>query len=572
MMADSSAQADDHPAAQSDFEKYWALVSENPDDFASWESLIRTAEAAGGGISKDWPLDHGTNLRTVYDHFLSKFPLCFGYWKKYADAVLTLEGVEKAEAIYERAVLSIHNSVDFWTHFCLFKSEKCQDEEEVRGVFERAAAAVGFDFLSHPFWDKYIDFEETKQHPERVIAILERIIRIPLHQYSRYFEKYSQLSVTRPVTELLPLEEIDQLQSEIRHDKATNGAEAPAGTTNDSDIEAELRQRIHSIKSAIYLQTQDAVHKRWVFESEIKRPYFHIKPLDEGQLQNWRKYLDFEETADESDLTRVYILYERCLVACALYEEFWLRYVKFLVSKGDSEGARNAFIRASSIFLPPGRTEIRLAYAAFEEQHGRVAEAKELYVKQLESVAGHAETIYKYAHFLRRHSGYEAGLEFLNKSVAEATDEKLAGFLAATKAKYIYQTKADVDGARAVYVENASTGAALKYFVVNYFLFEVGLPGATSREHVDAAWQLVKQSEALNSDEKTVLGQKYADFCVEHLASIADANEIEQAVYQAYSSPAALAAAAAAGAAANGSGASSKKRSASVSDDNSGSP
>ncbi|KAI8846929.1 hypothetical protein BC829DRAFT_491006 [Chytridium lagenaria] len=40
---------------------------------------------------------------------------------------------------------------------------------------------------------------------------------------------------------------------------------------------------------------QEAVHKRWVFEAEIKRPYFHIKPLDDAQVANWRKYLDFEE-------------------------------------------------------------------------------------------------------------------------------------------------------------------------------------------------------------------------------------------------------------------------------------
>jgi pre-mRNA-processing factor 39 len=56
-------------------------------------------------------------------------------------------------------------------------------------VFERAAAAVGYDFLSHAFWDKYVEFEESKQYYDRVLALLERIIRIPLHQFARYFEK-----------------------------------------------------------------------------------------------------------------------------------------------------------------------------------------------------------------------------------------------------------------------------------------------------------------------------------------------------------------------------------------------
>jgi pre-mRNA-processing factor 39 len=113
-----------------------------------------------------------------------------------------------------------------------------------------------------------------------------------------------------------------------------------------------LRQKIHAIKSQIYTQTQEAVQKRWVYEAEIKRPYFHIKPLDETQLSNWRKYLEFEE--GEGDVARCYVLYERCMVACALYEEFWLKYVRYLQSKQDVEGTRNVFLRAASVYLPAG--------------------------------------------------------------------------------------------------------------------------------------------------------------------------------------------------------------------------
>lgn len=31
------------------------------------------------------------------------------------------------------------------------------------------------------------------------------------------------------------------------------------------------------------------------FEIAIRRPYFHVKPLDEAQLANWHRYLDFIE-------------------------------------------------------------------------------------------------------------------------------------------------------------------------------------------------------------------------------------------------------------------------------------
>lgn len=56
---------------------------------------------------------------------------------------------------------------------------------------------------------------------------------------------------------------------------------------------------------------------------QIKRPYFHVKPLEAEQLKNWRLYLDFE--INEGDETRITVLFERCLIACALYDQFWTK-------------------------------------------------------------------------------------------------------------------------------------------------------------------------------------------------------------------------------------------------------
>ena len=56
---------------------------------------------------------------------------------------------------------------------------------------------------------------------------------------------------------------------------------------------------------------------------QIKRPYFHAKPLDKYQLQNWHDYLDFEVVG--GDHKRTVFLFERCVIACAMYEEYWLK-------------------------------------------------------------------------------------------------------------------------------------------------------------------------------------------------------------------------------------------------------
>ena len=154
--------------------------------------------------------------------------------------------------------------------------------------------------------------------------------------------RYSQLSITRPIPELVTAEELQKLKDEIRNPVVPEGGQAPpppqvgltelfpsayrpANCTKQTDAEMDqlLRQKIHQLKSELYLKTQEAVMARWVFEEQIKRAYFHVKPLDEAQLTNWRKYLDFEEGA--GDPTRIYHLYERCLVACVSPTLLWFR-------------------------------------------------------------------------------------------------------------------------------------------------------------------------------------------------------------------------------------------------------
>ncbi|MBE7180685.1 MAG: hypothetical protein INR71_05655, partial [Terriglobus roseus] len=186
-------------------------------------------------------------------------------------------------------------------------------------LFERGANCVGLDFLAHPFWDKYLEFEERLEAQQQIFAILARIIHIPMHQYARYFERFRALAASRPLVELVPANLLAQYRAEWQ-------ASNPAGRS-EAEMERDLRARIDGYYLEIFQKTQAETTKRWTYEQEIKRPYFHVTELDEPQLANWRKYLDFEEV--EGDYQRIVFLYERCLVAAAYYDEFWLRYSRW---------------------------------------------------------------------------------------------------------------------------------------------------------------------------------------------------------------------------------------------------
>ena len=72
------------------------------------------------------------------------------------------------------------------------------------------------------------------------MAILERVIKLPLHQYARYFSKYSTYSVTRPVDELIDSETKGSLLEEMKKEEGGSMAESvdgpPETSTNASQV------------------------------------------------------------------------------------------------------------------------------------------------------------------------------------------------------------------------------------------------------------------------------------------------------------------------------------------------
>ncbi|KAL8851866.1 MAG: hypothetical protein Q9198_011045, partial [Flavoplaca austrocitrina] len=105
---------------------------EDPDSFENWEKLVRAAESLEGGLNRNSSPQSIVATRDIYDRFLAKFPLLFGYWKKYADLEFSIAGTEAAELVYERGVASITNSVDLWTNYCSFKVETSHDSDVIR--------------------------------------------------------------------------------------------------------------------------------------------------------------------------------------------------------------------------------------------------------------------------------------------------------------------------------------------------------------------------------------------------------------------------------------------------------
>ncbi|KAI1333370.1 pre-mRNA-processing factor 39 [Xylariaceae sp. FL0255] len=457
-------------------------VEADSDSFEAWEKLIRACEAQEGGLNRNSSPQALATLRDAYDHFLLKFPLLFGYWKKYADLEFNISGPESAEMIYERGCASITNCVDLWTSYCSFKMETTHTPHLVRELFERAATCVGLDFLAHPFWDKYIEYEERQEAHDKIFAILQRVIHIPMHQYARYFERFRQMAHSRPLNELVPADTLARFGSEVEAEAASYGGQQRP----ELEVERDIRAKIDGMYYEVFQHTQDETTKRWTYESEVKRPYFHVTELENSQIANWRKYLDFEE--NQGDVTRIIFLYERCVVTCALYDEFWFRYARWMSSQpGKEEEVRHIYMRAAALFVPISRPGIRLQFAYFEEANGRVDVARDIHEAVLEQIPDCVEAIVSWANLERRQSGLDSAIQ-VYKAQIDATHVSIftKAVLVTQWAALLWKVKSSVEEARTVFEKNYQWYLDSRHFWEMWLQFELEQPTHAEIEHQHA--------------------------------------------------------------------------------------
>ncbi|KAI3966312.1 hypothetical protein MKW92_029808, partial [Papaver armeniacum] len=315
-------------------------------DFYAWTAMIEKIEQKDNYMKL-------TKIRAVYDRFLSEFPLCHVYWKKYADHVYRLSDNKLVEMIevYERASKLMTYSVDFWLIYCVSVMSLDTKPEGLR-----------CDYLSYPLWDKYIEFESSQEEWGRLTTIYMNILKSPNEQLGRFFARFKELLPNLPRTAVQIYEKSEKFNSKI------------VG-----------------------------------FETAIKRrPYFQVDPLDSSDLSNWHDYLNFIE--QEGDFNKVCMKLtvcsgyrfssctERCIIACANYPEFWERYVLSMKDKGRMDLVNKALTRATQIHVER-RTEIRMFTAKFHELSGHIEEARAAYqLLYSGSSPGRLEAIVRHAH------------------------------------------------------------------------------------------------------------------------------------------------------------------------------
>jgi len=249
---------------------------------------------------------------------------------------------------------------------------------------------------------------------------------------------------------------------------------APAATPFEP-AEAAVRAKVVERRTAEHMAVAADAYQRSGFEHAIKRPYYHIKPLDEAQILNWNAYLSFEEaqsTKDKPGMVRT--LYERSLVACANLPKMWIRYVKWLESADTpAEQVEEVFTRACSTFVP-WLPEVHLQHALWYEVQAKPDAARKVYSELLERVTpGLLEAILQFANFERRQGKQESAAKIYTDSIAAATDSATKAFLAVHHAQFLQITSQDAAKVRVAFEAGIAAVPTDKHLWMVYIHFEL---------------------------------------------------------------------------------------------------
>ncbi|KAH9380254.1 hypothetical protein HPB48_018202 [Haemaphysalis longicornis] len=441
-----------------ELEKYWQVVRTNPADFTGWTYLLQYVEQENSLAA----------AREAFDKFFSYYPYCYGYWKKYAEMEKQLCSIEKAEETFERGVAAIPLSVDLWIYYINFVKVHFKDEDhyysKVKNLFERAIESSGQDFRSDRLWDMFVTWELENKNLKEVTAIYERVLQVPTQLYGHQFEKFQEHVKTHLPKDILSTDEFLELRQQYMESmrKAVPGGADSAGGVGDeggaprpgvdapppgvedatkedtralkNDNEARyIRDKVVEKRRVDFKANEAEVGRRWAFEEGIKRPYFLVQPLERLQLKNWREYLDFE--TQNGNHARTVTLYERCLIACALYEDMWLKYIKYL-DTAEPKKVNSVFRGACTTHLVR-KPSISLAWAAYEEKHGRFEEASQILANLEERIPDLLEPVLRRINVERRRGCPEKVEELYRKCISQADNVALKSHYAGKLARFL---------------------------------------------------------------------------------------------------------------------------------------
>lgn len=311
------------------------------------------------------------------------------------------------------------------------------------------------------------------------------------------------------------------------------GEDEPDDHVRSEEEAQAIKDRICAKRKKIHKATVAEVTNRWTFEEGIKRPYFHVKPLERCQLKNWKEYLEFE--IEQGDQKRILVLFERALIACALYDEFWLKLIRYCESKKDDPDyesrTRDAYERACTIHHPD-KPSLHMMWSCFEELQGKFDKAADVLANLEKNCPNLLQVAYRRINLERRRDDYEKCAQLYEHYIATAKNKSVAGSLAIKYARFLHKIKRDLeDGVKVLKqtLEKDSSNTRVALQLIDLML---------QRDKVDET-EIVEimdnfmNRESIEPDQKVLFAQRKVEFLEDFGSTVKGLQDSQKALQQA---------------------------------------
>lgn len=392
----------------------WEVVEEDPSDFAGWLDLIQYVDQK----------DNVKNAREVYCKFLQLYPYCYCYWRKFADFEKRNNNIIQCEEVMKRGLNTIPLSIDLWVYYTTYlQNYHTNNVHLIRNAFENCLKQCGLEYHSDQLWENYINWEIYQNELTNAFNVYNRLIATPISEYLKHFINFKAFVNTNPPDKILSPYEFHKLRRKVTvvlrltNDSTPLGEEEHLMSSPMKETELTfIKECIIKQRHIVHVKTADEVVKRKHFEENIKRRYFHLQNLNNLEIENWKNYIEFEKNI--GDHQRIIILYERCLIVCASYKEFWLNYLYYLESlQWDvSDLLNNLFTRACLVHHRDA-TELHLKWSIFEENKDNLDKAVEILDNFIKFIPHKLEIIHRRINLEKRKESYDKVCDLYNRFI-----------------------------------------------------------------------------------------------------------------------------------------------------------
>lgn len=318
---------------------------------------------------------------------------------------------------------------------------------------------------------------------------------------------------------LISIEEFKTLRSEVRSQQSETvdtdiapGEDEPDDHVRDEEEATAIKDKLLVARRKIHKVTISAVTDRWTFEEGIKRPYFHVKALEKCQLNNWKEYLNFE--IEKADHKRVVVLFERCLIACAMYDEFWIKYIRYLEGKTDEvdivHKIRDVYERACTIHHPdkPG---LHLQWSTFEEVQNNKNKAAEILCTLDKTCPNLIQVAYRRINLERRRGDLEKCVQLYEHYISTTKHKNIGSCFAIKYARFCHKIQGNLDEGVCVLKTALAKDPNNARVVLQLIDLILQRPAVNETEVIEVIDDFINRDN-VDTDQKVLFSQRKVEF------------------------------------------------------------